>query len=57
LVCQDEFVVNNPLDVKENVEHVLDRSRLFGGNAYRILVGWIILNRSYGNMMGWYGVD
>jgi hypothetical protein len=24
LACQDEFFVNNPLDVKENVEHALD---------------------------------
>jgi hypothetical protein len=24
LVCQDEFFVNNPLDVKENDEHALD---------------------------------
>jgi hypothetical protein len=24
LACQDEFFVNNPLDVKENDEHALD---------------------------------
>jgi hypothetical protein len=24
LACQDEFFVNNPLDIKENCEHVLD---------------------------------
>jgi hypothetical protein len=24
LACQDEFLVNNPLDVKENDEHALD---------------------------------
>jgi hypothetical protein len=33
LACQDEFFVNNPLDVKENDEHALDvavhLSRLF----------------------------
>jgi hypothetical protein len=29
LACQDEFFVNNPLDVKENDEHALHLSRLF----------------------------
>jgi hypothetical protein len=33
LACQDEFLLNNPLDVKENDEHALDfalhLSRLF----------------------------
>jgi hypothetical protein len=24
LACQDEFFVNNPLDVKENDEHAVD---------------------------------
>jgi hypothetical protein len=26
LACQDEFFLNNPLDVKENDEHALDFS-------------------------------
>jgi hypothetical protein len=34
LACQDEFLVKNPLDIKENDEHSLDLefqlSRLFG---------------------------
>jgi hypothetical protein len=35
LACQDDFFVNNPLDVKENYEHalnfVLHLTRLFFG--------------------------
>jgi hypothetical protein len=57
LACQDEFFVNNFLDVKENDEHALDslfRSALKRSFHSKTCVRLILYSRTFVYSLKWY---